>query len=709
MTNEMTNILVLGLEQQGEVLLISALVNGNPQEREVNGLIIKQILREADKVSYKCIDYISELKKYAYWEEALFKDIHGLIFIIDSKEKDKLTETKTLLKIILNEKKLFYLPILFIFNNKNNDDPLKVDDLEKELNINTIVDRKHKNCPCNLSNLSEQHKNRIKEDEKWLIQEAKNIKVFKDKGCCLKCLRITIFFLEIISLIFSAIIINLSNDIDVDTNVSIDISEDLLSNFNTGYFTKFEKNTKLLNKKNKSNLLGNAKFKETNIIYGKWQGTVKGCGNKTSLKVIKKINQEDSCDDDLETLDGISPIEINSFNGISIKGVDSGKYSELLFDGSIITKNETCPEGKKNCGYIDTLFNILCLDNKDDCPISFFLISKTKPDNVANLKEINGTQGYNLYYSNNPYGDSTTIPFIINSFTISENEQRICSIPGLYYTDLALFDLDALNNNKYYKNNCLLKGDFSQKHIYEDDKIYFEQVGETDNYKLYEENGIIESIEKKNLTYYGYKTDMYKNKNLYLFYRPHYGFNKECLQERDFNNNILYEIRTQANKMNSYSKEIKWVIGTLASSAVDILLCLTNSLDKIDIKYEKLNDLLNTINSFTKEWKNPSIQFIDAFFSIITFVINYYGITYDDNYEDDMDCSDDVTNDNYNVMIHNLQKAGNKIFKIWIWTIILLIVNVLSIIFGFTEAILKRKKDKDDSKKETLLEGKIIK
>lgn len=161
--------------------------------------------------------------------------------------------------------------------------------------------------------------------------------------------------------------------------------------------------------------------------------------------------------------------------------------------------------------------------------------------------------------------------------------------------------------------------------------------------------------------------------------------------------------------MNSYSKEIKWVIGTLASSAVDILLCLTNSLDKIDIKYEKLNDLLNTINSFTKEWKNPSIQFIDAFFSIITFVINYYGITYDDNYEDDMDCSDDVTNDNYNVMIHNLQKAGNKIFKIWIWTINLLIVNVLSIIFGFTEAILKRKKDKDDSKKETLLEGKIIK
>ena len=463
MANEMTNILVLGLEQSGKASLIRALFNGNPQDREEKGLRIKEIFRDQDKVRYKCIDYRSKLEKYAGWEEAFFQDVHGLILIIDSKEEKRLTETKSFLKIILNEKKLYYLPILFIFNNKNNDEPLKVDDLEKELKINTIIDRKHKSCPCNLINLSEQDKNRIKEIEKWLIQEAKQIKIFKNKGCCLKCSRITIFILQIISIILSAIIINKSNEIDVDINVSINISEDLLSNFNTGYFTKFEKNSKILNKKNKSNLLGNVQIKETNIIYGKWQGTVKGCGNKTSLKIIKKIAQEDSCEDNLETLNGIQPIEIKSFNGISIKGIDSEKYFELLFDGSIIKQNETCPEGKKNCGYIDTLFNILCLDNKDDCPISFFLISKTKPDNVANLKEINGEQGYNLYYSNNPYGNSTKIPFIINSFTITENEQRICSIPGLYYSDLDLFELDALNNNKYYKNNCMLKGDFSQK------------------------------------------------------------------------------------------------------------------------------------------------------------------------------------------------------------------------------------------------------
>jgi len=695
--NKITNILVLGLQQSGKTSLLSALVGGSPQVNEKNGLRIEEIFRNEDNVRYVCIDYSSQLKNYANWEDAFFKNIHGLILIIDSDEENKLTETKSFLKIILNEKKLNYLPILFIFNNRNK--KLNVDNLEKQMNIKNIIDRKYKSCQCSLIDNSSQNKGLIKHSEEWLIQEANKS---KKKDCCLKCLRISIFLLQCVSLIFSSIITHISRNIDVKTNVSIKISEDLLSNFQTGYFTKFEKNTELLNKKNKSNLLGKTNFIETNIIYRKWQGTIKGCGNKTS-KIVKKINEEESCDDDLETLDKIQPIEINSFYGISLKGIDHGKYYDLLFDGSIVSKNETCPEGKKNCGYIDTLYNILCLDNNVDCPISYFLISKTKPDNVKNLKTINGKEGYNLYYSNNPYDNSIEVPFIINSFTISENPQRICSIPGLYYTDLPLFDLDAINNNEYYKSNCMLKDDYSQKHIYEDDQIYIEQVGLIDNYKLYEENGIIDKIEKNNLTYYGYKTDIYKSKNLYLFYRPHYGFKKECLKNKDFNLNILYDIRTQANKMNNYSSETKLVIGSLVASTGDLLFSLNKHLNLLNIINKDWN---NALNSFIEDWKNPAIQFITVIFSVATLVINYYGKSYDDNYENDMDCSDDITNDNYNVMIHNLQKAGEKIFAIWILSIILLIVCAISVILGVIEAVLKGKdkRDKKDSN-DNLVEG----
>ena len=175
------------------------------------------------------------------------------------------------------------------------------------------------------------------------------------------------------------------------------------------------------------------------------------------------------------------------------------------------------------------------------------------------------------------------------------------------------------------------------------------------------------------------------------------------MKNKDFNLNILYDIRTQANKMNSYSSETKLVIGSLVASTGDLLFSLNKHLNLLNIINKDWN---NALNSFIEDWKNPAIQFITVIFSVATLVINYYGKSYDDNYENDMDCSDDITNDNYNVMIHNLQKAGEKIFAIWILSIILLIVCAISVILGVIEAVLKGKdkKDKKDSN-DNLVEG----
>ena len=172
--NKITNILVLGLQQSGKTSLLSALVGGSPQVNEKNGLRIEEIFRNEDNVRYVCIDYSSQLKNYANWEDAFFKNIHGLILIIDSDEENKLTETKSFLKIILNEKKLNYLPILFIFNNRNK--KLNVDNLEKQMNIKNIIDRKYKSCQCSLIDNSSQNKGLIKHSEEWLIQEANKSK-----------------------------------------------------------------------------------------------------------------------------------------------------------------------------------------------------------------------------------------------------------------------------------------------------------------------------------------------------------------------------------------------------------------------------------------------------------------------------------------------------------------------------------------------------
>ena len=45
-------------------------------------------------------------------------------------------------------------------------------------------------------------------------------------------------------------------------------------------------------------------------------------------------------------------------------------YKDLLYNGQIIKKGETCPqEYQKNCGIIDTLEQELCIKNEDKCPL----------------------------------------------------------------------------------------------------------------------------------------------------------------------------------------------------------------------------------------------------------------------------------------------------------------------------------------------------
>ena len=49
------------------------------------------------------------------------------------------------------------------------------------------------------------------------------------------------------------------------------------------------------------------------------------------------------------------------------------------------------PCGFKNCGYIDTIKNKLCLKNDSQCPISYIKIrdvNSPPPDNITKLKEI---------------------------------------------------------------------------------------------------------------------------------------------------------------------------------------------------------------------------------------------------------------------------------------------------------------------------------
>jgi len=432
-----------------------------------------------------------------------------------------------------------------------------------------------------------------------------------------------------------------------DSEASRIISEELLENFHSGYFIEFAKCS------NPSNNMQSSKVTNDNLIkFGAWQGTRRGCAYKAdNSKPPRKLESEKKCKDDEITLEEIPSQNIIIYKNISLCAITKGSYYDLLNDGSIIGKDETCPQGKKNCGYIDTLKNMLCLDIDLPCPISYIKISNVPP-NITNIRTIKGNK-INIYYSNNPYENSKEIPYIQNAFKIADT--MICSLFNLYYSSVNLFTLDAF---KDASENCI--ADSSER---------YHPLDKVDNYELYEENGIITKIKNSKLSNYGYNTNIYKGHDLTLYIRTHFGFDKTCLNNRKFDINELNLIHKKSEDIASLEEYILYFI-----VAISIFWALN-----IFFFYKCFIYIFNFI------------MFLATLIIIILyFTLNFFDI--DDSYEDKMTCSDDITNNNYNSMVETIRNNGKLIIGIFVIIILMLVINIVSF---FLTCISPKNKDND--------------
>jgi len=441
-------------------------------------------------------------------------------------------------------------------------------------------------------------------------------------------------------MIASGFIIFFSREIEANSDVATYISNELYNNFITSYYTEFHIISSSINK---------TSSKEVNYIkFDKWQGTKEGCGKIKNKEV--RVLEKKECEDDEDYLESINAMDIFSYKGFVLGSTTPPKsYYELLFDGSIIKEKEKCPEGKKNCGYIDTKYNQLCLDENVECPINYIKISKEPPkENITNIKTLKGEQ-VNIYYSNNPYDEnSQKIPFVQASFKIGEDV--LCSTPSLYYTNLNLFKLDKFN--KDYANKCTLK-DYNQKIVQYMEEDIYHSLDRVDNYKLYKENNIIDKINNSKLINYGYDINMYKDNILHLYVRTHFGFDKDCLREREKEKNIkeqLLELNGASQKMSTWSF-------TMLFQGIDILLSICDFVSITEIFTGDFSFLEAII-------KNTMKSSLSTIFGVITWKASYL----DDYSRQDMACSDPYTNDKYNVMIIKIRNNGNYIsFCSWIF------------------------------------------
>lgn len=468
----------------------------------------------------------------------------------------------------------------------------------------------------------------------------------------LKCdtdhpLDIALFILQLISFGLSLTISIFSSHITFDGEISRSISEDLIENFNTGYYTSFAKIS------SSENIYTSKILEETNdnkVIFGIWEGTKKGCGKDNKAKVLKEGG---NCDKNEEFLNDIPKQYITKYKGISLVGISKNSYYDLLYDGSIIKKNEECPAGKINVGYIDTLNNKLCLDNDAIRPISYVSISSIAPTGISNINTITGTD-INFYYSSDPYPNSNEIPKIVNSFKIADSEV-MCTLPNLYSFNYNFHPLDAYK--KDYADKCVLLYDYNQDYT-KDSKIYH-SLDTIEMYTLFQENGIIDRISNSKIKDYGFDVEVYKNRNLKIYVRMHYGFDKDCLDKRETKLDIdtLGLIYGRADNILTWGNLILFIISTLVFSITDCATITKSTIPEYLVKYSFI---------------------IAPSFSLM--IYTFYAKRYDDPFEDEMTCSDSITNDNYNIMISRIKSGGNKIVITSILLLILVVVNIVSFI-----------------------------
>lgn len=468
------------------------------------------------------------------------------------------------------------------------------------------------------------------------------------------------------SILLSSAIMIIANQITYDGEVSKSISDELIDNFESGFFMSFSNDVPDTSK----------------VKFGKWQGTLKGCGViKNGVKQAKILEEGKECKDG-EILEEIISQDITIYKGLSLSASTKGKYYDLLYDGSIVNDVKDCPEEKKSCGYVDTLKNIYCIDKNAKCPISYIKIQSSPPTGVENLVTVKGSKT-NLYYSNTPSFGPLDFPYIVNSFKIADSV--LCALPNLYYSSISLHHLDAFVNK--FSKNCVLK-DYSQKVTV--DMLRYFSISEIDNYDLYEENNIIDKIKNSKLIEYGFNVDNYKNNKLNLYLRAHFGFNKTCLDQMGFVPDHLVYIYGMADNMILYGQ---WSYLTILT----IFSCFTN--------YFSITSCFDCTKKYTSF--ETLIKFMtNILSSLYLLVYSYYAIEYDDFYEKEMNCSDVITNNNYNIMIYKLKNNGKWI----IWTFILYLALFLSFcLYGIFLLIFRQNKKGWPCSKKSTKNGEIPK
>jgi membrane protein YdbS with pleckstrin-like domain len=281
-------------------------------------------------------------------------------------------------------------------------------------------------------------------------------------------------------------------------------------------------------------------------------------------------------------------------------------YKELLYDGQIIKQNENCKENYKSCGIIDTLNQILCVKNEENCPLKDIQFGKNSDTNSYTYNSIS-----DISYNNNNYnGDKKIIGHIVL------NHGQPC---------FSVLDKLWKKFSSKEAGDGHLKCKTTIENMENDER--YEAIGQVTYFKLYMENLNSESqnILLGNLG----------DEKVTLYKREFLGIDKNCDEKLNIS-------RDTYDKLKKNQKRVK----TLLLCEFIILLVILFILLMLKLKMKEQNVKIFYVFSIICLLYYVSI--------IICFIIFLVGIKKNDLF---YDCSDDITNEYLKEENNNTKKS----------------------------------------------------
>ena len=191
--------------------------------------------------------------------------------------------------------------------------------------------------------------------------------------------------------------------------------------------------------------------------------------------------------------------------------IDSDKYKYSSLIKNSVRKGEKCKEGYKQCGIIDTMDNILCLEESDECPINYIVRSNsmTPPEEILKYSTYDVKlieKGTYFFYTNEAIDN-----YVISQFSINTN--RPC---------LTL------------KDSC--DKEYGDEKLKEDERYRY--LDSMNKHSFYREHGFF-GLDMD----YENKEDLLRLYNVSLYYRPFIGYDLSCVNDSNFYLNKTYRSR----------------------------------------------------------------------------------------------------------------------------------------------------------------------